>query len=156
MLFKEVKHDLKSRVRNVLSKQEASPRSESAILARMGDTVITVNVNTAVPRQESDFFPLSVEYIEKFYASGKINGSRFVKREKFPSDDDILKARMIDRAIRPRFPKDYRNDLNLIVTVMSYDGECDPALLAINAASVALMYSSAPLMVLLRVSEWDG
>ena len=145
MLFKEVKHEFEIEGKKcTFETGKLALRSESAILARMGDTVITVNVNTATPTQVSDFFPLSVEYIEKFYASGKISGSRFVKREKFPSDDAILKARMIDRAIRPRFPKDYRNDLNLIVTVMSYDGECDPALLAINAASVALMYSSAP------------
>ena len=145
MLVKEIKHEFEIEGKKcTFETGKLALRSESAILARMGDTVITVNVNTATPKQESDFFPLSVEYIEKFYASGKINGSRFVKRERFPSDDAILKARMIDRAVRPRFPKDYRNDLNLIVTVMSYDGECDPVLLAINAASVALMYSSAP------------
>ena len=145
MLFKEVKHEFEIDGRKcTFETGKLALRSESSILARMGDTVITVNVNTATPKQESDFFPLTVEYIEKFYASGKISGSRFVKREKFPSDDAILKARMIDRAVRPRFPKDYRNELNLIVTVMSYDGENDPALLAINAASLALMYSSAP------------
>jgi polyribonucleotide nucleotidyltransferase len=145
MLVKEIKHEFEIEGKKcTFETGKLALRSESAILARMGDTVITVNVNTATPKQESDFFPLSVEYIEKFYASGKINGSRFVKRERFPSDDAILKARMIDRAVRPRFPKDYRNDLNLIVTVMSYDGTCDPVLLAINAASVALMYSSAP------------
>ncbi len=145
MALKEIKHEFEIGGRKcTFETGKLALRSESAILARMGDTVITVNVNTATPKQESDYFPLSVEYIEKFYASGKINGSRFVKRERFPSDDAVLKARMIDRAVRPRFPKDYRDDLNLIVTVMSYDGENDPMLLAINAASVALIYSSAP------------
>jgi polyribonucleotide nucleotidyltransferase len=110
----------------------------------MGDTVITVNVNTKPSTGEFDYFPLSVEYIEKFYASGKISGSRFVKRERFPSDDAILKARMIDRAIRPRFPHDYKDEVSVIVTVMSYDEENDPALLAINAVSVALLNSTAP------------
>lgn len=119
-------------------------RSQSAIIARMGDTVVEVNVNVAPARPENDFFPLSVEYIERFYASGKISGSRFVKIERFPSDDAILKARMIDRALRSRFPNDYRDELSLIVTVMSYDHENDPVLLAINAASVALMNSKAP------------
>ncbi|HBB64813.1 MAG: polyribonucleotide nucleotidyltransferase, polyribonucleotide nucleotidyltransferase [candidate division WS6 bacterium GW2011_GWC1_33_20] len=119
-------------------------RSESAILARMGDTVVEVNVNTAKAKQENDFFPLAVEYVERFYASGKISGSRFVKVERFPSDDAVLKARMIDRALRSRFPDDYRDDLSLIVTVMSYDEENDPVILAINAASVALMNSKAP------------
>lgn len=119
-------------------------RSQSAIIARMGDTVIEVNVNTAKARAESDFFPMSVEYIERFYASGKINGSRFIKIEKFPSDDAVLKARMIDRALRSRFASDYRDELSLIVTVMSYDEKNDPVILAINAASVALMNSHAP------------
>jgi len=119
-------------------------RSESAIIARMGDTVVEVNVNTAPAKGDVDYFPLSVEYIERFYASGKINGSRFVKIERYPSDDAVLKARMIDRAIRPRFPENYRNEVSLIVTVMSYDEENDPVLLAINAASVALLNSCAP------------
>ncbi len=119
-------------------------KSESAIIARMGDTVVEVNVNTSPAKQEGDYFPMSVEYIERFYASGKINGSRFVKIERFPSDDAILKARMIDRALRSRFPSDYRDELSLIVTVMSYDEENDPVLLAINAASVALLNSRAP------------
>jgi polyribonucleotide nucleotidyltransferase len=119
-------------------------KSQSSVWAQMGDTVITVNVNTAPARSDSDFFPLSVEYLEKFYASGKISGSRFVKRERFPSDDAVLKARMIDRALRSRFPADYRDEVNLIVTVMSYDEQNDPLILAINAASVALMNSTAP------------
>ena len=119
-------------------------RSESAIIARMGDTVVEVNVNTAKAKQENDYFPMSVEYMERFYASGKISGSRFVKIERFPSDDAVLKARMIDRALRSRFPDDYRDEVSLIVTVMSYDEENDPVLLAINAASVALMNSQAP------------
>ena len=119
-------------------------KSESSILARMGDTIITVNVNTAPAMNDAGFFPMSVEYIEKFYASGKISGSRFVKRERFPSDDAILRARMIDRAMRSRFPHDYRNEVSIIVTVMSYDEENDPVILAINAVSAALMNSSAP------------
>ena len=119
-------------------------RSESCVVARMGDTVVEVNVNTAKAKQENDYFPLSVEYIERFYASGKISGSRFVKIERFPSDDAVLKARMIDRALRSRFPADYMDEVSLIVTVMSYDEENDPVILAINTASVALMNSKAP------------
>lgn len=119
-------------------------RSESSVIARMGDTVVEVNVNTAPATGELDYFPLSVEYIERFYASGKISGSRFVKIERFPSDDAVLKSRMIDRAIRSRFPSDYMNEVSLVVTVMSYDEENDPVILAINAASVALMNSTAP------------
>lgn len=119
-------------------------KSQSCIVAKMGDTVVEVNVNVAPANSDSDFFPMSVEYIERFYASGKINGSKFVKIERFPSDDAVLKARMIDRALRCRFPHDYRDELSLIVTVMSYDEENDPVILAINAASAALINSKAP------------
>jgi len=145
MLFKEIKHEFEIDGRKCsFETGKLALKSQSSILARMGDTVITVNVNTKKSEGDSDYFPLSVEYIEKFYASGKISGSRFVKRERFPSDDAILKARMIDRAIRPRFPHDYRDEVSVIVTVMSYDGDNDPAILAINATSVALMNSFAP------------
>ncbi len=101
-------------------------------------------LNSQKASGELDYFPLSVEYIEKFYASGKISGSRFVKRERFPTDDAVLRARMIDRAIRPLFPKDYKNEVSIIVTVMSYDEENDPLILALNAVSVALMNSTSP------------
>lgn len=145
MLFKEIKHEFEIDGRKCsFEAGKLALKSQSSILARMGDTVITVNVNSKKSDGESDYFPLSVEYIEKFYASGKISGSRFVKRERFPSDDAILKARMIDRAIRPRFPHDYKDEVSVIVTVMSYDEENDPALLAINTVSVALLNSTAP------------
>lgn len=145
MLFNEIKHEFEIDGRKCsFETGKLALKSQSSILARMGDTVITVNVNTKPSTGEFDYFPLSVEYIEKFYASGKISGSRFVKRERFPSDDAILKARMIDRAIRPRFPHNYKDEVSVIVTVMSYDGENDPALLAMNAVSVALLNSPAP------------
>jgi len=145
MLFNEIKHEFEIGGRKCsFETGKLALKSQSSILARMGDTVITVNVNTKPSTGEFDYFPLSVEYIEKFYASGKISGSRFVKRERFPSDDAILKARMIDRAIRPRFPHDYKDEVSVIVTVMSYDEENDPAILAINAVSVALLNSTAP------------
>jgi len=119
-------------------------RSQNSIFARMGDTVISVNVNSNPSSGDLDYFPLSVEYIERFYASGKISGSRFVKRERFPSDEAILKSRMIDRSIRSRFPSDYMDEVSVIVSVMSYDDENDPVLLAINAVSTALVMSKIP------------
>ncbi|HRY22214.1 MAG TPA: polyribonucleotide nucleotidyltransferase [Candidatus Dojkabacteria bacterium] len=144
-MFKEIKHEFEIEGRKCsFETGKLAPRSESSILARMGDTVITVNVNSQKASGELDYFPLSVEYIEKFYASGKISGSRFVKRERFPSDDAVLRARMIDRAIRPLFPKDYKNEVSIIVTVMSYDEENDPLILALNTVSVALMNSTSP------------
>lgn len=145
MLFEEKIHEFEIDGRKCNFKTgKMALKSESAIWAQMGDTVITVNVNTGTARPDANFFPLSVEYLEKFYASGKISGSRFVKRERFPSDDAVLKARMIDRAFRCRFPDDYRDEVNLIITVMSYDEKNDPLILALNAASVALMNSTTP------------
>ncbi len=145
MLFKHKVHEFEIDGRKCsFETGKLALKSESAVIAKMGDTVVEVNVNTSPGRQDSDYFPMSVEYVERFYASGKISGSRFVKIERFPSDDAILKARMIDRALRSRFPDDYRDELSLIVTVLSYDEENDPLVLAINAASIALMNSTAP------------
>jgi len=93
-----------------------------------------------------DYFPLTVEYIEKFYAGGIISGSRFLKREMRPSDSATLKARQIDHSIRSLFPKTFKRDVNVIVTVLSYDGINDPELLAVNSASMALMLSSLPFL----------
>lgn len=119
-------------------------RSQSAVLAGMGDTVILATVNTKAAKSDQEYFPMMVEYIEKMYASGKITGSRFVKRDRFPTNDATLRARMIDRSFRPLFPSDYRDEVQIIVKVMSFDEENDPAMLAINAVSAALMLSSAP------------
>jgi polyribonucleotide nucleotidyltransferase len=144
-MFNKIKHEFEIEGRKCFFETgRLALKSESSILARMGDTVITVNVNSQKASGELDYFPLSVEYIEKFYASGKISGSRFVKRERFPTDDAVLRARMIDRAIRPLFPSDYKDEVSIIVTVMSYDEENDPLILALNAVSVALVNSKSP------------
>lgn len=145
MLFNEKVHEFDVHGRKCsFSTGKLALKSQSSIFARMGDTVITVNINSNPSNGDMDYFPLSIEYIERFYASGKISGSRFVKRERFPSDEAILKSRMIDRAIRSRFPSDYMDEVNVIVTVMSYDEENDPVLLAINTVSAALMMSHIP------------
>jgi polyribonucleotide nucleotidyltransferase len=145
MLFNEIKHEFEIEGQKCsFETGKLALRSQSSILARMGDTVITVNINSQKASGEFDYFPLSVEYIEKFYASGKISGSRFVKRERFPTDDAVLKARMIDRAIRPLFPEDYKDEVSIIITIMSYDEENDPLILALNAVSVALVNSKSP------------
>ncbi len=134
-------------------------RSQSAIVAKMGETVVLVTVDTGASMPEADFFPMSVEYIEKLYAAGKISSSRFIKRERFPSNEAILKSRMIDRSLRSMFPSDYRNSLSLTCTVFSYDENADPLILAINAASVALLLSKAPFSTPIsgvRISLKDG
>lgn len=92
----------------------------------------------------ADFFPLTVEYDEKFYAAGKILGSRFLKRESRPSDEAILTSRMIDRAIRPLFPKDFKKEVQVIVSCISFDGENDPDILSMVASSFALAVSDIP------------
>ncbi len=114
-------------------------------LVTYGETVV---IATATMSQKSmdgfDFFPLSVDYEEKFYAAGKILGSRFLKRESRPSDEAILTSRMIDRAVRPLFPKDFKKEVQIIVTCLSFDGENDPDIISMVAASFALAVSNIP------------
>jgi len=121
-----------------------APRANAAVLATAGDTVVLATLTVSSEDSDRDYFPLNVEYIVKFYAGGIISSSRFVKRERFPSDEAILNARMIDRSIRPLFPDSFRRDVLLVVTVLSYDEDHDPAILGINAASMAVMLSEVP------------
>ncbi len=116
-------------------------RSDSAVIGKMGDTVVLATVNRKPAQDSNEFFPLSVEYVERMFAGGVISSSRFIKREGFPSDEAVLVARMIDRSIRSKFPKDYRDEVQVVVTVLSYDPACDPAIIAFNAVSAALMIS---------------
>ena len=118
--------------------------SNAAVLMSYGDTVILTNVNRSEePRDGIDFFPLSVEYEERLYAVGKIPGG-FIKREGRPSENAILHGRAVDRTIRPLFPKGYRNDVQVVCTVVSVEKDNLPEILAINAASMALCLSSIP------------
>lgn len=119
-------------------------QANSAILARYGDTMVLVTVVASPLKQDLGYFPLFVEYIERLYAGGKIKGSRWVKREGRPSDEDILSARLIDRSIRPLFPKDYKKEVQVIATILSVDGENDPAVLSMVAVSAALTTSDIP------------
>src|SRR3989338_10826582 len=95
-------------------------------------------------REGTDFFPMVVDYEENMYAAGKIKGSRFIKREGRPSENATLISRMIDRPVRPLFPKGTTNEVQLICSALSADLEVDPATTAMNAASVALLLSGAP------------
>ena len=118
--------------------------SNTAIFMSYGDTVILTNVNTSEkPRDGIDFFPLSVEYEERLYAVGKIPGG-FIKREGRPSENAILFGRAVDRPLRPLFPKGYRNDVQVVCTVVSVEQDNLPEILAITAASMALSISSIP------------
>lgn len=119
-------------------------KSQVAVTAQMGNTIVLATANIGEAKSDSEYFPLGVEYLESMYASGKISGSRFRKRDGFPSEDAILNRRCIDRTIRPRFPDDYRNEVQVIVKILSYDPEFSPLVIAGNAVSVALQLSEAP------------
>ena len=119
--------------------------ANGSVTLRIGDTVVLATaVVAATPRENIDFFPLMIDYEERFYASGKISGSRFIKREGRPSEDAILSARLIDRPLRPLFPKGFHNDVQVVITVLSADLVHDPDVLSITAASAALMQAGAP------------
>lgn len=129
----------------VLESGKLAGFADGSITATCNETVILATaVVGAEPREGVDFFPLLVDYEERFYAAGKISGSRFIKREGRPSDTAVLAARKIDRPLRPLFPKTYRNDVQVVITVLSYDGSVDPDVMATVAASAALMQTNAP------------
>ena len=98
----------------------ASQASGSALVS-FGKTVVLGTATMSGAEIESDFFPLTVDYEERFYASGKIKGSRFMRREGRPSEEAILLARMVDRAIRPYFPKNFRREVQVVLTVFAFD-----------------------------------
>ena len=118
--------------------------ANGACILRSGDTVVLViATNSEKPRDGIDFFPLSVDYEEKLYAAGKIPGG-FIKREGRPSERSILTSRLIDRPIRPLFPKGYRNDVQVVATVLSMDQNANPDTMAMIGSSIALSISSIP------------
>ncbi|MBZ4643844.1 MAG: polyribonucleotide nucleotidyltransferase [Deferribacteraceae bacterium] len=134
-------------------------QTNASIWAKQGETIVLV---TAVASKNSpdkiDFFPLTVNYIEKFYAVGKIPGG-FIKRESKPSDRETLISRLIDRPLRPLFPDGFRNETQIIATVVSSDSKNSPDILALNAASAALMISDIPFngpVCGVRVGRKDG
>lgn len=118
--------------------------SNGSCWVRYGETVVMANVTASVkPREGVDFFPLSVDYEERLYSVGKIPGS-FMKREGKPTEKAILTSRLVDRPIRPLFPKDMRNDVSVVMTVMSVDPDCSPEITGMIAASIALSISDIP------------
>lgn len=135
-------------------------RTSASVLVTYGDTVV---LGTAMvgknPISGMDYFPLSIDYEEKFYAAGKISGSRFIKREGRPSDEAILIGRLIDRPIRPLFPKGYRQEVQGVATVLSMDPSFRPDMVAMIALSTALSLTGAPFdgpIAGLRISHVNG
>lgn len=134
-------------------------RTSASVIARYGDTVVLGTAMVGSKLVAMDYFPLSIDYEEKMYAAGKVSGSRFIKREGRPSDDAILISRLIDRPIRPLWPKGYRHEAQGVATVLSMDPEFRPDMIAMVAMSAAFMLSGAPFdgpVAGLRVGLVDG
>ena len=119
-------------------------RATSSVLAQHGDTIVQVAIVGSRRPTDLGYFPLQVQYQEKLYAGGIIKGSRFVKREGRPTDEAILTGRLIDRSIRPLFPKDYNYDVQITITVLAIDSQHSPDVVAIIATSAALANSDIP------------
>jgi polyribonucleotide nucleotidyltransferase len=119
-------------------------QANAAVIAQYGDTMVLATVVASEKETMLDYFPLSVEYVERLYAGGRIKGSRWIKREGRPSDDAVLAGRVIDRSIRPLFPKAYKHDVQVVITVLSVDGMNDPDVLGLIATSAAIAISSIP------------
>lgn len=122
---------------------DLAENAHGSVLLRLGDTAVLATAVMSKSEKDSDYFPLSVEYEERFYASGQILGSRFVRREGRPSDEAILCGRVVDRTIRPLFNQDLRQEVQVVVTILSLD-KYDPDVLGVLAASLALGTSEIP------------
>ena len=142
-----------------LEVNRAGFRTTSSVLVTYGDTVVLGSVVVGTKPVVQDFFPLSIDYEEKYYASGKISSSKFIKREGKPSDNAVLVGRLIDRPIRPLFPKGYRQEVQVVTTVLSMDPNFRPDVIAMIAASSALMLAGIPFdgpIAGLRIGRVDG
>lgn len=140
--------------------KDLAQQANGNVLVRSGDTMLLATcVMSKDPIEDRGFFPLTVDYEEKYYAAGKIKGSRFIKRESRPSDEAICNARLIDRAIRPRFNKDINREIQVITTILSWDSENDPDVLGLVAASLSLSISDIPWngpIAAVRVAKING
>src|SRR3990167_162431 len=134
-------------------------QADSSVVASWGETVVLATIVTQPQAEDKGYFPLSVEFVEKHYAGGRISSSRFIKRESRPSDEAVLTGRLIDRSVRPLFPKEFHDEVQVIVTVLSIDQTNDPDILGLIAASAALSISSVPWhgpLGVARIGEAEG
>jgi len=122
-------------------------QANAAVLGTFGETSVLVTVVVGKEERQIDYFPLTIDYEERFYAAGKIIGSRFIRREGRPSENAVLSGRMIDRTLRPLFNQKMRRDVQIVITVLSYDEENDPDFISLISASTAILISEVP---------WDG
>jgi len=123
---------------------KVAEQASGAVLAQYGETAVLATVVAKNLDRELDYFPMTVDYQERYYAGGRIKGSKWVKREGKPTDEEILAGRLVDRSLRPLFPKAYKKDVQIILTVLSVDLENDPKILAAVAASSAVAISQIP------------
>lgn len=126
---------------------ELATLANMAVKAQYGDTIVLITAVAGEYNAEIDYFPLNIQYIEKFYASGTIKSSRFQKRTGRPTDEAIITGRKIDHNVRPLFPSDFYNEVQIVATVLSLDDDCDPELLSLIGTSAALHASNIP---------WEG
>jgi len=141
-----------------LTTGELAKQASGAVLVRYADSVVFVAAQSGPPRPGIDFFPLTVDYRERFAAAGKFPGG-FIKREGRPTTREILISRLTDRPIRPLFPKHYKDEVQIIANCLAVDGENDPDVLAIIGASTALMIAPIPFqgpLAAARVGRVDG
>ncbi len=134
-------------------------QANGSCLVQYGETSVLITATMSDREKAVDYMPLSVDYEEKYYAAGKIKGSKWIKRETRPSDEAILSGRLVDRTIRPRFDHGIRNEIQVVATVLSFDGVNDPDMPALFGASVALMISDIPFdgpVAGVRVGRVDG
>ena len=127
-----------------LEVSRVAEQANAAVIGKYGDTTVLATVVLGSTDRDIDYMPLSVDYEERFYAVGKILGSRFLRREGRPSEEAILSGRLVDRAIRPLFDNRMRRDMQVVVTILSFDEEHDPDLVALNTASAAILSSNIP------------
>lgn len=143
----------------IIKTGELAGQANGSAVAQYGETVVLATAVMGQEKKELDYFPLLVDYEERFYAAGKIKGSRFIKRETRPPDEAILAARLIDRAIRPLFDQNFRREVQIITTVLAVDQENDPDLVAFYATIAALAISDIPFsgpIAGLRIGQVDG
>src|SRR3989344_2934899 len=142
-----------------ISTGHIAQQADGAVMAQMGETVAMATVVSAPLKEDPGYFPLNVNYAEKLYAGGKIKGSRWVKRDGRPTDEEILTGRLIDRSIRPLFPKNYKKDVQVAATVMSVDLENGPDMVSALAVSAALAIAPVAmndLSVTVKIGKVDG
>ena len=127
-----------------LEVSDLAKQANAAVLAKYGQTAVLATAVMTKKDKNSNYLPLLVDYEEKFYAAGKIIGSRFIRREGRPSEEAILSGRLVDRTIRPLFDQRIRREIQVVVTVLAYDEENDPDFVGLTAASAALAISDIP------------